>query len=193
MAGIFRSESMQFVRLTMHNEIAADTVRALGRLAKFHIVDMNGEVPNPTDAFVHYKKRVVALGQWEKRLTQFEDEMRQYGIELPDIEAVDPNVQNEDVVEGVQAFVEPIEAELQRNIDFNERETSAMNELKERMWVLRSMKRNHRALRSEVEDAAAATGRVSPLKQHGNDVELLEKVVNSCGALGADLRRGRTT
>jgi hypothetical protein len=45
MAGIFRSEPMQFVRLTMNSEIAPDCVRALGNMAKFHIIDVCASAP----------------------------------------------------------------------------------------------------------------------------------------------------
>jgi hypothetical protein len=77
---------------------------------------------------------------------------------------------------AAQGFVEPIEAELGTNIEFNDRETRALNELRERHWVLRSMKvraalgsavpsvtlvlpapgaqGNIRTVRHEVEDAA---------------------------------------
>ena len=40
MSGLFRSESMVYVRLLMNDEAAYDTVRQLAQFGKAHIVDV---------------------------------------------------------------------------------------------------------------------------------------------------------
>jgi len=37
---LFRSEPMQYCRLTITNDAAQDTIRELGNMGKFHIVDV---------------------------------------------------------------------------------------------------------------------------------------------------------
>ncbi len=47
-------------------------------------------------------RSVVALGQWERRLTHLEEEMKNYGIELPDPDLIDADSKVDDALDGVR-------------------------------------------------------------------------------------------
>jgi len=121
-----------------------DTMRELGRFGKFHVVDLNETAPAPTDFFLLHKKRVVAASYWEKKLKRFEELMVEFKVQLPPFDAAenDPSVESKsgDVVSEVRNYIEPLELELSRNIEYRNAETRKLNELFERHVVLEAAK-----------------------------------------------------
>ncbi len=47
MSGLFRSQEMTYVSITASNDVAYDTLRALGKAGKFHMVEVALCITNP--------------------------------------------------------------------------------------------------------------------------------------------------
>jgi V-type H+-transporting ATPase subunit a len=141
---LFRSEPMQYVRLTITQDAAVETMRELGKMGKFHLVDLNEHSALQTESFLFYKKRVVQCNYWERKLQRFEEVMIQNELEVPPIhfaEGFQVDTQG-DLLSVVKAYVDPIENELNRNLEYKAAETKKMNELYERAVVLEVCKAN---------------------------------------------------
>ena len=74
---LFRSGDMKYLSITMTNESSHSTIRELGRLGKFHPIDLSlGESKaGPSKQLTHYKKRVQDCVFWEKKLEFFKQQM----------------------------------------------------------------------------------------------------------------------
>lgn len=136
---------MTYVRLVMVEEIATDVIRTLARdFEKFHVVDM-GQAEDANNK--RHKLRAVACQAWEKKLQTFREIMIQQDIEPPGkgIDPVPTSIPPGDVLEAVQAYLDPIEADLGIHINFFRQQTQLINELKERIEVLRLCRRLNNA------------------------------------------------
>ena len=82
---LFRSESMRAIRLTITSDAAHHTIREIGKVGAFHLVDLNGEDAVATETFVFYKKRVAACSYWEKKLENLEKAMSDHDVAPPPV------------------------------------------------------------------------------------------------------------
>lgn len=140
MVGLFRSEDMQYVRITMKNEAAVPTIQELGRFSLFHFEDLVADASEPSESFLYYKKRLVQCTGWERRLRQFEDAMTENKIPVPAPDIAVPELDNEDVLVSIKSFLEPLERDLERNVEYRNSESRALNALRERSIVLENLK-----------------------------------------------------
>lgn len=133
---LFRSLDMQYVRLTIANDAAHDTMHQLGALGKFHLQDLNASSTQQSESFMYYKKRVVQCVQWERKFKRFEEEMEKNEVEAPLADVATVEYEFADVLTAIKGYVEPIESDLGRNLEYKVQETRKMNELFERSVVL---------------------------------------------------------
>jgi V-type H+-transporting ATPase subunit a len=133
MGGLYRSQEMKYLTITMNNEAAQDTIRELGELGKLHIVDLSSKEA-PSKQHLHYKKRVLECGTWERKLKSLEEEMKTRGIRVPDASSGD--TRNDDELAALQRYLDPIERELLQSTNFQKRNQQLMSEAEERLHVL---------------------------------------------------------
>lgn len=113
-----------------------------------------------TEAYLYNKKRVVSCYAWDRRLRAFEDAMEANGVDAPGpgVDAHDdemkvpflhstllphackPIVQVRDVITELKAYLDPLERDLNRNIEYKKQEERNLNSLKERAIVLETLK-----------------------------------------------------
>jgi len=116
MSFLFRSEDMTYVSITMTNESSYETIKQIGVLGKLHIVDLAASKDAPSKQHVAYKKRMADCLYWEKRLTQFEEEIRNKDIPLSCNEPTE--VVGGDVLESIAAYLDPIEKDYTMSSQF---------------------------------------------------------------------------
>lgn len=116
MSGMYRSRPMKYCSILMPHEVAAQAVRVIGEHGCFHVVDLGDKLQPSKDAMTA-KKRLQDCGHWERKLQSFEDQMKEFGVDVPLIEGGDMRAQG-DVLEAVEAFISPIESELVMNVQF---------------------------------------------------------------------------
>jgi V-type H+-transporting ATPase subunit a len=151
MSGLFRSETMTYVRVIMSDDSALDTVRELGRLAKLHVVDLAtdaatsiaGAAPSES-ANTHYKKRVILCQFYERKLFSFLEAMRTYHVPVPDSHSVVASepMRSSDIIEDCRAYLEPLENSLTKNVLFRKTQRVQVNEYIEYIQVLKYAKNN---------------------------------------------------
>lgn len=136
--GLWRSKSMKYVQINAKSEFMYETVRGLAKHGKFHVVDLNeGETP---DSKVHLalKRKVADCVKWERELENFEAVMKEYKVDIP-IAFVN-DVETGDIIQHVSHFLEPMQEQLKRNIDFATNINADVHRLQERSHVLRVCK-----------------------------------------------------
>lgn len=138
--GMFRSQDMQYVHITMTNESAHNTVRELGLFGKLHIVDLSAGKEIPSKQHFAYKKRVADCLYWEKRLSNLEEEINRQNIPLPlrDDELRRDNGRVGDAIDTVQQYLDPIEREYTLGVNVLREARAQRAALVERRYVLRS-------------------------------------------------------
>ena len=108
---------MEYVSITTTTEAARMTVKELGELGIFHVVDLADSeiISKPHQA---HKKAVVDCGTWERKLDTFTEQMKKYGVTVcPPEDARDmPGVV--DVLTGVADYLKPIEDSYMANVNF---------------------------------------------------------------------------
>ena len=120
-----RSEEMQYVTITIPNELVTETVNALGDFGMLHIVDLSTSNEMSKHQFA-YKKRTTEVADLEKKLKGFEDQMVKRGIPIA-IEDFETPLgafaevayqRNPDVVLGAADFAAEYEVQLTSNLAF---------------------------------------------------------------------------
>lgn len=190
MSGLFRSQAMTYCRLVMVEESASEVISTIASdFGKFHVID-KGSPEDPNNK--RHKTRTVACGNWEKKLQMFRDVMVQQGVKPPGKETFpssDFKVSG-DILEAMQAYLDPIEEELGTQINLLRHETMLVNEQKERLEVLK-MCRSFAWGKNDVEleltipdshvDHASTTG-FSSLKDEKTGDEVAHKMESGGGS-----------
>lgn len=121
---VLRSSEMQYVTITIPNELVNETLRVLGNFGYQQVEDQSTN--QQISIQLAYKKRQTQVGEQEKTLQNFEEQMIKYNVNIPmqDLEAdIDTNglsIQryNPDIVISATDFVNEIDQQLQINVNF---------------------------------------------------------------------------
>ncbi|RHW72560.1 vacuolar proton translocating ATPase subunit A [Trypanosoma brucei equiperdum] len=84
-SGLWRSEDMTLLRLTMQRETAHDSVLKLGQLAAFQFIDLNSDVSAFQRDFVQEVRRCDGM---ERKLRYLHDEIEKAGLTCVSTEAI---------------------------------------------------------------------------------------------------------
>mmetsp|Transcript_19821 Transcript_19821/g.29639 ORF Transcript_19821/g.29639 Transcript_19821/m.29639 type:complete len:859 (+) Transcript_19821:31-2607(+) len=114
MAYLFRSEDMQYVHITMQRDRAEFYVKSLGEMSLIHVVNLADESSLKSEQMKEYKKRIVSSVQNQKRLEEIEKLMKEFDINIPDVEPVEVKIARSCTVE-FDATWNKIERDLKTN------------------------------------------------------------------------------
>lgn len=120
---LFRSEDMTYVSITMTNDSAHATVKEIGKFKLMHVVDLGAsEGQAPSKEHTHYKKRLGDLQLWERKLNTLAEELTHFDIPnegaRTNVDYVPQEIKTADILTSVQQLVEPVERELNANVNF---------------------------------------------------------------------------
>ena len=140
MSGLFRSETMVYVRMLMAEETAYATVKEMGRFGQAHVVDLTlrHATSAPNERLQSYKKRVATAAFLERKLQSFLPLFRSYRVEDPSIDVAPLEIAAGDVIDEVRAYLEPVENTLTKNVLYAREQRVALNTLEEEAAVLRT-------------------------------------------------------
>jgi hypothetical protein len=137
MSYLYRSESMEYVSITMTNEVSYSTLQSLGYFSKLHIVDLNANnKETQSKQQIAYKKRLADCLYWEKKLANFREEMAKHNIVLPPDDIKTNEIQSPDLLDELQSFLDPLEKELVLSSAFQKDNNKQINEIIEKKHVL---------------------------------------------------------
>jgi len=128
---------MTYVSIKMTEAVAYDTLHAIGRMAKFHVVDLASK-DHPTREYNHYKKHVVDCVYWERKLMELAKMMDDFKVPLPNASIGEGTISR--VLENVEEYISPIEDEVARNKAFAEQNHRDMASFDEHIKVLETFK-----------------------------------------------------
>lgn len=135
---IARSHDVQYIQITIPNEILNDAIRHLGDCGRLHVVDVSHQSSGDVTKYIFaYKKRATDLGDLQKKLRSFEDQCKSRNIKIEPADFSQPlgifgeqlTARNPDLLIGAQEFIVEVEARLLNNIAF---ERSVQNEIARR-------------------------------------------------------------
>mmetsp|Transcript_39505 Transcript_39505/g.63362 ORF Transcript_39505/g.63362 Transcript_39505/m.63362 type:complete len:868 (+) Transcript_39505:122-2725(+) len=177
MAYLFRSEDMQYVRITMSRDKAEYFTKRIGSLNEgkglIHVVDLADEATLKSETMKEYKKRIVASTQNEKRLDEIEKLMVDYNITIPDVEINDVKI-----ARGCNAEFESKWADVERDLKINSGAVKTLQKaicrLEEERYVLQECRDNINldALDAEVKEMKRNTGRNTDIKSPLLDADI---------------------
>ena len=136
---MFRSEDMSYVSVTVTNDAAHETLNEIGKFGRFHFVDLAAQSATaaPSKQHLAYKKRLQDILYWEKKFTSFREEMKRRDVILPPEDTPPQEIKSADLMDDIQAFLDPIEKELVLSAGFQKDNQRQISELIERQHVLR--------------------------------------------------------
>ncbi len=120
-----RSRPMQYITVTIPNELVTPTMRAIGDFGLLHIVDLTDQQHMSKQQFA-YKKRLGDIVDGEKKLTGFAEQMTTRGINPGHIDWDAPLsvhaeaalARHPDIVAGATEFIASVDTTLNSNMAF---------------------------------------------------------------------------
>eukprot|EP00461_Guttulinopsis_vulgaris_P001672 UN01672 len=124
---ISRSHDVQYIQITIPNEILNDAIRNLGECGRLHVVDISPSSTGDVTKYIFaYKKRATDLNDLEKKLKSFEEQCRARQVHLDVLDYSQPLgpfgdqllARNPDLIVGAGEFITEVESRLLNNIAF---------------------------------------------------------------------------
>jgi vacuolar-type H+-ATPase subunit I/STV1 len=150
MSELYRSVTMEYVRLLMHEDNSYEIIKQLGYFSLLHPVDLS-ELHSkhnaaPSDRSQNLKKRIGSCNYYEKKLTNYIELFNEYKLLTPENDEDFYNYRNQnknsltnqstDILDSVERWLEPIDETLSTNMVFKQQQSNLIMQLTEQLYVL---------------------------------------------------------